>query len=274
MKHLECKGAYARLLFIDFSSAFNTLHTDILLNKLTQLGVNPFIIKWYFSFLSERPQKVRFNSVFSEETRCSTGVPQGPVSSSLLFTLYTDNCVSSNPDQFVLKFSDDTVILSLLKSNSNIVSHTSGVDQFIEWCDQHHLKINVNKTEEIIVDPRSIGDHSAITVHGHNIKQVSSYKYLGVQIDKDLSWHTHVTTMCSKIHQRLHFLRRLRLFGVSRNIMLTFYRASIESILRYGISSWFGNLTVAYKSQITRLICMAGKIMGMSTPPEHSPVHF
>ena len=267
LKHLEGKEAYARLLFIDFSSAFNTIHPDILLYKLAQLDVNPFIIKWYFSFLSERPQRVRFNSVFSEETRCSTGVPQGTVSSSFLFTLYTDNCVSSNPNQYVLKFSDDTVILSLLKSSSNIVSHTSGVDKFIEWCDQHHLKINVNKTEEVIVDPRSIGDHSMITVHDHNIKQVSSYKYLGVQIDKDLSWHTHVTTMCSKIPQHLHFLRRLRLFGVSRNIMLTFYRASIESILRYGISSWFGNLTVAYKSQIARLVSMAGKIMGMSTPP-------
>ena len=105
LKHLEGKEAYARLLFIDFSSAFNTIHPDILLYKLAQLDVNPFIIKWYFSFLSERPQRVRFNSVFSEETRCSTGVPQGTVSSSFLFTLYTDDCVSSNPNQFVLKFS-------------------------------------------------------------------------------------------------------------------------------------------------------------------------
>ena len=127
--------------------------------------------------------------------------------------------------------------------------------------------INVNKTEEIIIDPRSIGDHSAISVHNNNIKQVSSYKYLGVQIDQDLSWHTHVTLCCSKIHQRMHFLRRLRLFGVSVNIMLIFYRASIESILRYGISSWFGNLTVKYKAQIGKLAKMAGKIMGMSAPP-------
>ena len=70
-----------------------------------------------------------------------------------------------------------------------------------------------------------------------------------------------------KIHQRLHFLQRLRLFGVSTNIMLIFYRASIESILRYGITSWFGNLTVKIKSQITRLAVTAGKIMGMSGPP-------
>ena len=87
LKHLECKVAYARLLFIDFSSAFNLIHPDILLRKLAQLEVNPFIIKWYFSFLSRRPQRVKFNSALSEETLCSTGVPQGTVSSSFLFTL-------------------------------------------------------------------------------------------------------------------------------------------------------------------------------------------
>ena len=117
------------------------------------------------------------------------------------------------------------------------------------------------------MDPRSIGDHTTITIHDHEIKQVNSYKYLGVHIDCDMSWHSQVTSMCAKIHQRLHFFRRLRLFGVSKNIMLIFYRASIESILRYGITSWFGNLTVKYKSEILRLAKMAGKIMGMSAPP-------
>ena len=117
------------------------------------------------------------------------------------------------------------------------------------------------------MDPRSIGDHTVISIHNKAISQVSSYKYLGVHIDKDMSWNTHVTSCCAKIHQRLHFLRRLRLFGVSVNIMLIFYRASIESILRYGIASWFGNLTVKFKSQIARVAKMAGKIMGMSSPP-------
>ena len=170
-------------------------------------------------------------------------------------------------NQYVIKFSDDTVILSLLTSSSGILSHTTGVDRFVSWCDENYVMINTDKTEEIIVDPRSIGDHTVLNIHNSSIKQVSSYKYLGVQIDQNMSWHTHVESCCTKIHQRLHFLRRLRLFGVSLGIMLIFYRASIESILRYGISSWFGNLTVKYKAQISRLAKMAGKIMGLSTPP-------
>lgn len=49
LKHLESPVAYATLMCIDFSSAFNTIPLHILLNKLVQLGVNPFLIKWYHS---------------------------------------------------------------------------------------------------------------------------------------------------------------------------------------------------------------------------------
>ena len=123
----------------------------------------------HYSFLSNR-QQVRFNSVLSDKAVSSTGAPQGTVSSSLLFTLYTNDCVSSQPDQYLVKFSDDTVILSLLTSESTISSHTNGVDRFVGWCDGHNLQINTKKTKEILVDPRSIGDHTMITIHGQGIK--------------------------------------------------------------------------------------------------------
>ena len=57
-----------------FSSAFNTIHADILLRKLSEMKVNPGLIRWYFSFLSKRPQHVRFNSVLSDRAVSSTGL--------------------------------------------------------------------------------------------------------------------------------------------------------------------------------------------------------
>ncbi len=41
LKHLEDPKAYARLLFIDFSSAFNSLQAHLLLQKVTQMTVDP-----------------------------------------------------------------------------------------------------------------------------------------------------------------------------------------------------------------------------------------
>lgn len=262
LKHLETPGAYARLLLIDFSSAFNTIQPHILLRKLALLNVNPFLIRWYHSFLTKRPQQVKFNSSLSNTEICSTGAPQGCVSSPFLFILYTNDCVSSEPNQYVVKFSDDTAVLSLLTKNSDSSIHREAVDRFVDWCDNHKLQINTCKTVEMLFDPKSIGDRSPVTIHGNNINQQNSCKYLGIHIDSDLSWQTQVATVCARIHQRLHFLRRLRLFGVSKNIMLIFYRAAIESILRYGVTSWFGNLSVKLKSQILNLVRVAGRIMG------------
>lgn len=58
LKHLECP-TYARLLLSDFSSAFNLIQPHILLKKLTQEKVNSFLIRWYHSFSSDRPQQVK-----------------------------------------------------------------------------------------------------------------------------------------------------------------------------------------------------------------------
>ncbi len=44
--------------------------------------------------------------------------------------------------------------------------------------------------------------------------------------------------------------------------MLLFYRASIESIIRYGITTWFVNLSIKFKSQLQNLIKRAEKRIG------------
>ena len=124
----------------------------------------------------------------------------------------------------------------------------------------------MSKTKEIIFDPRAIGNHVLMTINGEAVEQVVSYKYLGVLFDSDFKWGHHVESLCVRISQRLHFLRRLRVFGIDRDIMLAFYRASIESLVRYGITVWFGNLSVKLKAQVQTLIKRAGKIMGMPSP--------
>ena len=264
VKHLECPKAYARILFIDFSSAFNTLQPHLLISKLRQMSVNPFLIKWYFSFLTNRSQQVRVNNILSECKSISTGAPQGCVSSPVLFTLYTNDCTNSHPGNLVFKFSDDTAILSLLHKDSSTSVYFSEIENFVQWCDAHHLTLNVNKTKELVLDPRLEGDHSPVVIHDSPIEQVSSYKYLGVHLDDTFSWSVHVESLCSRLQQRLYFLRRLRVYGVDKSIMFLFYQAVLESLVRYGMSSWYGNLTAKLKTKLARLVHTAMKVIGKS----------
>jgi len=88
------------------------------------MDVNLFIIKWYFSFLSNRTQQVRVNGKISDSHAISTGAPQGcsQRSSPVLFTLYTNRCVRNNSNNYIVKFSDETAILSLLYKDQDILS--------------------------------------------------------------------------------------------------------------------------------------------------------
>ena len=145
-KHLTERKSYARVLYADFSSAFDTVQPQLLVQKLNNMNVNPFIIQWFYSLLTNRSQRVMVNSVISDSKTCSTGVPQGAVSSPFLFTAYTNDCRSSQPDNYILKFSDDTVILSLMWSDKTTDGYLEEICCFKKWCENNHLILNPKKT--------------------------------------------------------------------------------------------------------------------------------
>ncbi len=65
LQHLDKPGNYARILFVDFSSAFNTIMPDLLSDKLTQLSVPTSICQWITSFLTDRQQIVSLGKLTS-----------------------------------------------------------------------------------------------------------------------------------------------------------------------------------------------------------------
>ena len=74
-KHLDTLGTKARLLFVDFSSAFNTIQPHLLMDKLMKMNVNAKLIVWIQSFLSNRLQYVNFNGTLSDVIEINTGAP-------------------------------------------------------------------------------------------------------------------------------------------------------------------------------------------------------
>lgn len=105
-----------------------------------------------------------------------------------------------DPNNHIIRFSDDTAILVLMKKDSDISDYYSEIQGFVKWFEDNHLVLNVNKTEEMVFDPR--GDHRPVIIHNKTISQVFSYKYLGVFIDNSLTWNTHVDSLCSRLQQR------------------------------------------------------------------------
>ena len=87
-------------------------------------------------------------------------------------------------------------------------------------------------TKEIVVDfQRGLTQHPPLTIDGATVERVSSTKFLGVHISKDLAWTTNTASLAEKAQRHLYFLCKLKQASAPPSIMCTFYRGTIESIL-------------------------------------------
>ncbi len=266
LTHLENKDSYVRMLFIDFSSAFNTIIPQQLINKLSLLGLNNSLCNWILDFLTGRPQSVRVGHNTSSTTTLSTGAPQGCVLSPLLFTLLTHDCTAKFSSNHIIKFADDTSVVGLI-SNNDETHYREEVAQLAEWCGANNLSLNVEKTKEVVMDfRRNSVDHPPLTIDTSTVERVSSTKFLGVHITEDLTWTTNTKSISKKAQQHLHFLRRLKRASLPPPILTTFYRGTIESVLTSCITVWYGNCCAADRKTLQRTVNTAAKIIGAPLP--------
>ena len=105
------------MLFVDYSSAFNTIVPAKLVPKLRSLGLKTSLCNWILDFLTSGRQVVRMGNYTSSSLTLSTRASQGCVLSPLLYFLYTQDCVATHSSNIILKFADDTTILGLISNN-------------------------------------------------------------------------------------------------------------------------------------------------------------
>ncbi|KAK1804857.1 hypothetical protein P4O66_019115, partial [Electrophorus voltai] len=242
LTHLEKKGTYVRMLFIDFSSAFNTIVPQHLIGKLNLLGLNTSLCNWILDFLTGRPQFVRIGSSTSNTTTLSTGAPHGSVLSPLLFTLLTHDCAAMHSSNHIIKFTDDTTMVGLIN------------------------KDNKSAYREEVQELRARRDHSPLAINGSSVEIVKNIKFLGVHIAENLTWTLNTSSITKRAQQRLYFLRKLREAHLPSHILTTFLRGTVESILSSCIITWFGNCTTFDRKTLQRIVRTAEKIIGVSLP--------
>ncbi|KAI7795258.1 hypothetical protein IRJ41_012982 [Triplophysa rosa] len=247
-------------------SAFNTIIPDLLLPKLTQLSVPTSTCQWIINFLSNRQQLVRLGKFKSSTCTISTGAPQGCVLSPLLYSLYTNECTSTDPSVKLLKFADDTTVIGLIQDGDES-AYRKEVAQLAAWCSQNNLELNAFKTVEMIVDfRRNPPSLPPLTILDSTVDTVESFRFLGSTISQDLKWESHIDSIVKKAQQRLYFLRQLRKFNLPQELLTQFYSVVIESVLCTSITVWYGSATKSDLRRLQRTVRSAEKIIGAPLP--------
>ena len=210
--------------------------------------------------MSNRSQYVKFKNVRSDIIITNTGAPQGCVLSPLLFSLYTNDCVSCNNNCTVVKYADDTVILGKIL-NDDMNDYIQQVNEFVDWCDINFLNLNVTKTKEMLFDFRKKQNSvPPLIIKSESVEKVHEYKYLGIVIDDKLSGNANTDAVYSKCRQRVHHLRILKNICVDRTILSLFYKSIIESVLCFSLIIFYGSLTGKNKSKLEKIVRNAKRL--------------
>ena len=203
-------------VFIDLTKAFDTINHSILLSKLICLGVpaNSVTYKWFESYLSNRCQVTVCNNAQSDKDTLLTGVPQGSILGMLLFTIYINDLPEHLKHCDVTLFVDDTVLYVSSKSIHFIQSALNAdLDFLIRWLMLNQLSLNISKSKFIIIGSSqrlSKLDSISETVNDKQIDEVNFFTYLGVVINKQLTWQDHIEYISSKINKKIGLLKRIR----------------------------------------------------------------
>ncbi|KAL0147353.1 hypothetical protein M9458_057339 [Cirrhinus mrigala] len=164
-----------------------------------------------------------------------------------------------------MKFADNTTLISLIQDGEE---YRQEVKELAVWCRHNNLELNTLRTVEMIVDfrrnplalsPLSILDSTVVTVE--------TFKFLGSVISQDLKWDTHINSIVkTNAQQRLYFLRQLRKFNLSQELLKQFYSAVIESVLCTTITVWFGSAAKSDIRRLQRIVWTAETIIGCPLP--------
>lgn len=262
IKHGFNVGHSTGMILLDLKSAFDSVWHDGLIYKLSNAGCPLYLVRLVQSFLSERTFSVRVGKDFSARTDIPAGVPQGAVLSPFLFNFFMSDLPTSNYC-LTAQFADDIGILaSFLLPREIILRLQNYVNDITSYCSRWRLQLNPEKTESVFFTRRTSERYlpqQGIVVMGHESPWLPSAKYLGVFLDKRLTFARHIDHALSKIGKTTKALysilnRRSRLC-LSNKLLV--FKSILRPIYMYGCQVWGGcAATHLKKLQVAQNKCL------------------
>ncbi|KAL3281118.1 hypothetical protein HHI36_004340 [Cryptolaemus montrouzieri] len=102
------------------------------------------LLRFFYSYLSERKQYVMYNGFRSQDFGASSGVPRGSVLGPLLFTIFV-NDLPARLKVGGVAFADDLKIYTEIRSNEDCQNLQGELMMMHQWCLENKLHLTVSK---------------------------------------------------------------------------------------------------------------------------------
>ena len=265
------KHKIALNIYIDLSKAFDTLDHSLLLYKLKYYGIHGKALQLFNSYLSNRKQYVDTGTHKSELLNITTGVPQGSILGPVLFIIYMNDFHVATSNFHPIIYADDSTLATSLDYSGNIDSQVQTINNEINnisiWLKLNKLSLNVSKTKAMIFHTKNRAiANPKIKIENRDIEFVNTFNFLGITLDKNLSWTIHAEKIGRKISKTIGIMTKMKHF-LPKEILLTLYNALIVPHINYGILCWKPKINNIFKLQKKAIRIIDNKRYNSHTNP-------
>ena len=177
---------------MDLSKAYDCLPHDLLIAKLEAYGLGYNSLRFLYSYLSNRSQRVRISSSVSDCLAILLGVPQGSILGPILFNIFINDLLFSNLESDICNFADDNTLYARDSSIDNVLLRlNSDIPRVMDWFRSNEMVVNPDKFQVMFL---GIENSRTILIDNHTITtSAETVKLLGITIDRKLTFQPHIT---------------------------------------------------------------------------------
>ena len=228
-------------IFFDVSKAFDRVWHRGLIHKLEAIGIRGSLLLWFRDYLTDRKQAVVVKGSKSTFLNISAGVPQGSVLGPTLFLIYI-NDLNNEIESITKLFADDTsMYLSLNDDQTRNRILNSDIQKISRWAESWKVTFNCQKTELLNICRQNIVLDNRLTFDGSQLQPTNLHKHLGLIIQDNCKWDSHINSLISKCRPLVSCLKSFK-YRLSRKSLETMYKSFIMPHFDYADVVW-DNLT-------------------------------
>ncbi|KMQ89380.1 pol-like protein [Lasius niger] len=246
IRQANCLRKFTGVVFLDLIGAFDNVFPEVLFTLLTKYGLPLKILKFIKATMAQRNLTGYAAGIALQKRTTNRGLPQGSILSPILFNLYLSLIETSLPVTIkVLIYTDDIAIYCTHENLEHIRDQlNNALDGLQLFLNCLGLSISPSKSAYNIfstLKPRNLRMslrrcRFSLNILDECIPFSWSIRFLGVYLDPELNWRTHVSNLRNRIIPRINVLKAISgiRWGAHPATLLTIYEGFIRSVLDWG----------------------------------------
>ena len=229
-------------IFLDISSAFDSISIDHIRDSLLQHNADPQVVKWYHSYLGARYLDISLHGDTVRMTT-ATGFPQGGVCSARFWLIAFDQAIHIINSEGIVGngYADDcSALIGGTHPHNMLEKMQSMLERLVAWGNSCGLRFNPQKTVAVMFSRATRPFTRLVRMDGQLIPYSDTVVYLGVMLDKELKWHPHIHNKIKKAKGLLMKMSHITYsyWGPRPKLMRWMYTGIVRPTISYAAMVW------------------------------------